>query len=86
MPVQWCGHCKRLAPTWEKLAEEFSTSEPKVHVAKIDCTTQKTACQAHGVRGYPTLKFFNKANPDGIKYSGARDQGALSSFAKENSA
>lgn len=30
----WCGHCKNLAPTWEKLANVFK-NEPTVDIVKI---------------------------------------------------
>lgn len=53
----WCGHCKRLAPTWDKLSEEYASTEG-VNVAKVDCTEHRPLCQAQGVRGYPTLKLF----------------------------
>ncbi|MCP3665503.1 MAG: hypothetical protein GY696_23905, partial [Gammaproteobacteria bacterium] len=33
----WCGHCKKLAPTWEELAASL-VSDPDNHVAHIDCT------------------------------------------------
>jgi len=63
----WCGHCKRLAPTWEELATK---SKGKFNVAKVDCTVETATCTNLGVRGYPTVKFFN----DGKKfdYQGAR--------------
>jgi len=51
----WCGHCKKLAPTWEELATK---SKGKFNVAKVDCTVEKDVCATIGVRGYPTVKLF----------------------------
>ena len=49
----WCGHCKKLAPTWAQLME----MEPDAVVAKVDCTgPAKNICDEHGVKGCPTLK------------------------------
>ena len=48
----WCGHCKRLAPTWEALATKFE-GKSGVTIAKVDCTaddnSNKDLCNAQGV-------------------------------------
>eukprot|EP00924_Labyrinthula_sp_SR-Ha-C_P003738 snap_masked-scaffold_3-processed-gene-3.41-mRNA-1 protein AED:0.16 eAED:0.16 QI:0/-1/0/1/-1/1/1/0/127 len=75
----WCGHCKRLAPTWTELAGEFASSD-KVDIAKIDCTQHRDICSAHGVRGYPTLKYFKNGASEGEKYQGGRDINGLKRF------
>merc|ERR1711871_317028 len=31
----WCGHCKALAPTFDKLAEQFA-GHPRVSIASFD--------------------------------------------------
>jgi protein disulfide-isomerase-like protein len=51
----WCGHCKRLAPTWDELADAVSGTN--VVIAKVDCTVAKSVCTGAGVQGYPTLKL-----------------------------
>lgn len=38
----WCGHCKSLAPEYEKAAKELLALEPTVHLVKVDAT-QETA-------------------------------------------
>eukprot|EP00441_Pelagodinium_beii_P020439 CAMPEP_0197678456 /NCGR_PEP_ID=MMETSP1338-20131121/90050_1 /TAXON_ID=43686 ORGANISM="Pelagodinium beii, Strain RCC1491" /NCGR_SAMPLE_ID=MMETSP1338 /ASSEMBLY_ACC=CAM_ASM_000754 /LENGTH=132 /DNA_ID=CAMNT_0043259397 /DNA_START=42 /DNA_END=440 /DNA_ORIENTATION=- len=73
----WCGHCKRLAPTWDKLSEEYASTEG-VNVAKVDCTEHRPLCQAQGVRGYPTLKLFKSGADE--KYKGGRDFATLKSW------
>ena len=37
----WCGHYKRLAPTWDELS---NLHEGELNVAKVDCTVEKNLC------------------------------------------
>merc|ERR1719205_334420 len=78
----WCGHCKRMAPDWEKLADEWAGNEVGL-VAEVDCTAEgKPLCDQNGVKGFPTLKY---GDPTALEdYSGGRSFKDFSSFAKEN--
>ena len=79
----WCGHCKKLKPDWDKLADEYATSD-KVLIADADCTAGgKPLCDKYGVRGYPTLKVFAAGDEEGEDYKGGRDLPALQKFASE---
>ena len=49
----WCGFCKKLAPEWQKLAQEFPAN-----TAEVDCTVEKDLCAAHAVAGFPTLMLY----------------------------
>lgn len=51
----WCGHCKQLKPTYEKLAAEL---KGQVNIGSVDCTAHGALQNKYGVRGYPTIKFF----------------------------
>jgi thioredoxin domain-containing protein 5 len=74
----WCGHCKSLAPTWEKLAAEFE-GHREVGIASVDCTKEKAVCDKAGVKGFPTLKTFINGE-EKEKYAGARGLPELKTF------
>jgi len=77
----WCGHCKSLAPKYEKLGEMFA-SEPTIIIAKVDATENDTPAQ---IKGFPTLMLYaagNKPNP--ITYSGERDEKSMFDWIKEH--
>jgi len=82
----WCGHCKRLAPTWEELAVKYAKDvDSEVTIGKVDCTVSTALCSAQDVTGYPTLKFFKSGaeKEDGVKYRGNRDAASLEKFIAE---
>jgi thioredoxin 1 len=56
----WCGPCKMLAPTIEKLAKNY---EGRVKVYSVDVDNARTLATTLGIRGVPTVIFFK----DGIE-------------------
>jgi protein disulfide-isomerase-like protein len=72
--VQWCGHCKNLAPHYERAAQAFrdSSSSGVVRLAAVDADAHPNLGHRFGVKGFPTIKFFAAKSTEGEEYSGAR--------------
>ncbi|XP_055844430.1 thioredoxin domain-containing protein 5 homolog [Episyrphus balteatus] len=80
----WCGHCKRLHPLWEQLAEMMNVKEDaKVIIAKVDCTEHQKLCAQNEVTGYPTLRFFKLGETESVKFKGSRDMPAMTEFIQQ---
>jgi len=72
----WCGHCKRLAPEYEKAATILKDNDPPVPLAKVDCTVEKATCDKYGVTGFPTLKIFRHGELS-ADYNGPRESDGI---------
>lgn len=74
----WCGHCKQLAPIWEKLGEKYKDSADTI-VAKMDSTANEI--EAVKVHSFPTLKFFPAGEERKvIDYNGERTLEGFTKF------
>lgn len=52
----WCGPCRMVAPTLDKLAKEYSG---KLLVAKVNTDENPEWAQKFGVQGIPTMLFVS---------------------------
>lgn len=66
----WCGHCNRLAPEYEKVAQYLQEAGSKIRLAKVDATVHKELAEKHEVKGFPTLFMFTKGEKSA--YTGGR--------------
>jgi thioredoxin 1 len=53
--AEWCGPCKRLAPTVDELARDY---DGKVVVGKLNVDENPNTAFKFSIRGIPTLLLF----------------------------
>ncbi len=56
----WCGWCRKLAPSFERLASEYAG---RVKFVKVNVDEEPGLAERYGVQGLPTLKFFCEGEP-----------------------
>ena len=57
--ASWCGPCKMLAPSIDKLADEH----PEAKVVKVDVDQENALAMQFGVQSIPTLIVFKNGQP-----------------------
>lgn len=77
----WCGHCKKLAPEYAKLAKQLA--DAPVRIAQIDATANDFDQKKFAVQGFPTLMFIPKTTHQPIPFEGDRSQAGMLKFIKE---
>lgn len=56
----WCTYCRRIAPAYEKIAEQYGET---LLVGKINIDEAEEVAQQYQVEVIPTLIFFKDGKP-----------------------
>ncbi|KAF8564118.1 hypothetical protein P879_11900 [Paragonimus westermani] len=75
----WCGHCKKLKPSFIAAGKRLAAMTDNIALALVDCTAQEGICGEFGVKGYPTIKLF-KDGKHVHDFDGARDEEGIVNY------
>lgn len=75
--ASWCGHCKKLEPIFEQVAELL---DGEVNVARVDVPANRELGTRFEVKGFPTIKLISKGKV--YQYKGRRTAKDIAEFAR----
>lgn len=79
----WCGHCKSLAPEYERLGKLFASSS-QVTIAQVNADKHSKLAKRFKIEGFPTMKWIQKGKTfDNAEDVNERTAEALIKFVNE---
>jgi thioredoxin 1 len=57
--AEWCGPCRMIAPTLDKIGERYAG---RLKVVKVNVDNAQDLAAKYGVMSIPNLKFFKGGN------------------------
>ncbi|KAJ7908319.1 thioredoxin-like protein [Mycena leptocephala] len=76
--ASWCGHCKRLKPTWDALGDHYAPLKKTLTIKR------PASFRPFSIAGFPTIKFKKAGTREFIDYEGDRSYESLVSFLEEH--
>lgn len=78
--AEWCSHCKKMIPEWEKLADSYANID-EIQIVEIDADKSRGIGKRYNIASFPTIKLFRADSlSDPIDYSGQREYEFFSNF------
>lgn len=77
--AEWCGPCKALAPTLDKISADM---DGKIIIAKMNVDDNQSTPAQYGVRGIPMLILFKDGKVTSTKV-GALPEKEISNWISE---
>lgn len=74
--TRWCGPCKIMKPTFEKISEEIKNSGSDVQMYTMDVELNQEFARELGIRSIPTIKGFSNGN-EIISEAGLKQEGII---------
>jgi thiol-disulfide isomerase/thioredoxin len=84
--ADWCGHCRKAAPEFEKLRQASPirlADGRQVEVEILDADQNKAEVSALGVKGFPSILVM-KGGDNKMEYPGERTYDAVVEFLNQN--
>ena len=79
--ADWCGPCKMLKPTLEKIEESFSES---YNFVKVDISDVEETTKRFNIKNIPTC-VITKAGKEIGRFSGVKTETQIKNFLEESS-
>lgn len=76
--ADWCGHCNRFKPTFDKVSEMLNS---KYKFTVIDIEKNPELTKQNNIEGFPTVLI--KDNEGTTEYSGGRDFDSFYNYLNE---
>ena len=82
--ANWCGHCHKFIPEFEKFQKELEKNKSDVDVQILDADDKSPEIvklfEKYDVKGFPTVVFVDGDNNKFETYDGDRNTDALMKF------
>jgi len=80
--ADWCGHCVRLMPTFDKFSS--AVNKEKINIVKLNADNNASAVKSFNVEGFPTILLSEPKSRKFITYNGNRTLTDLIKFVNDN--
>ena len=79
--VDWCGHCNRFKPVWNKLKRENTED---VNYVDVNCEKEKELAHKEGIQGFPTIRLYDADGELLEELEGSRDEDNIKNLIKNH--